>query len=158
MLKCILCIGLVLWKQWKLYIELILLLYVPLNMKPPLTLLLKEYFSKCLSTVLSQFLTCWWTCKLCFFVESDNDKVIYKQPVSASVKSVITEDIVLNLDGFEGNFIDSSHSVNEGENGVEVKYYAQQKDILTTLMPNYVNKIVENLENCFQDSEIIEKK
>ena len=31
--------------------------------------------------------------KLCFFVEPDNDKVIYKQPVSESVKSVITEDI-----------------------------------------------------------------
>ena len=96
--------------------------------------------------------------RLCFFwVESDKYKVIYKQPVSESVKSVSTEDIALNLDGFEGNFDDSSHSVNEGENGVEVKYYTQQQDILTTLMPNYVNKIVENLENCFQDSEIIER-
>ena len=98
--------------------------------------------------------------KLCFFIESENDEVRYKQPVSESTKAVITEEIALNIDGFEGNFCDSDCSNSEtdnGGNGVQVKYYPQQKNILATLMPTYVNKIVENLQDRFQDSGIVEK-
>ena len=98
--------------------------------------------------------------KLCFFIETENDEVRYKQPVSESTKAVVTEEISLNVDGFEGDFHDSDSSNDEtdnGENGVQVKYYQQQKNILTTLMPTYVNKIVENLQDRFQDSGIVEK-
>ena len=62
--------------------------------------------------------------------------------------------------GFEGNFCDSDCSNSEtdnGDNGVQVKYYPQKKNILATLMPTYVNKIVENLPDRFQDSGIVEK-
>ena len=84
---------------------------------------------------------------MCFFIESENDEVRYKQPVSESTKAVITEEIALNIDGFEGHFCYSDCSLSEtdnGENGVQVKFYPQQKSILATLMPTYVNKIVEN--------------
>lgn len=38
---------------------------------------------------------------------------------------------------------------------VEVKYYVQQKNIVSRVLPQYVDKIVCNLEECFGEQGIL---
>jgi hypothetical protein len=65
----------------------------------------------------------------------------------------------LNNEGFDG-FESGSESEEEGEkqrSEVELKYYAQQKGMVQSVMSNYVDQIVSNLEDRFVESDQVSK-
>lgn len=65
----------------------------------------------------------------------------------------------MNVEGFDG-FESGSESEEEGEeqtSEVELKYYAQQKGMVQSVMSNYVDQIVSNLEDRFVESDQVSK-
>jgi hypothetical protein len=79
--------------------------------------------------------------------------------VSESSKKSVDQKVKLNVEGFYG-FESGSESEEEGEektSEVELKYYAQQKDMVQRVMSNYVDQIVSNLEDRFVESDQVSK-
>ncbi|XP_061192620.1 uncharacterized protein C17orf113-like [Saccostrea echinata] len=94
--------------------------------------------------------------KLEEFITIDGDEVTYNRPDSESKKSVVQEAIDTNIDGFDG-FESSDEEIEAGHDGVQVRFFSQQKNILRSIMPQYVDNIVKNLKDRFQESGLIEK-
>ena len=79
--------------------------------------------------------------------------------MSESSKKSVDQKVKLNVEGFYG-FESGSESEEEGEektSEVELKYYAQQKDMVQRVMSNYVDQIVSNLEDRFVESDQVSK-
>ena len=71
--------------------------------------------------------------------------------MSESSKKSVDQKVKLNVEGFYG-FESGNESEEEGEeqrSEAELRYYAQQKDMVQRVMSNYVDKIVSNLEDRF---------
>ncbi|XP_053385814.1 zinc finger protein 862-like [Mercenaria mercenaria] len=111
---------------------------------------------KDLSEVPGVFMT-----KLDEFVTKDGDKVVYQRPLSESNSDVVKKGVTHNyeFDGFSESDVEDSDTDNEDDESVgflpELKYYTQQKGSVISTCNRYVNKLVENLENRFQDSEVL---
>ncbi|XP_060572444.1 zinc finger protein 862-like [Ruditapes philippinarum] len=90
-----------------------------------------------------------------FIIEKDG-AFTYSRPIKESDSTTVKLGIEENREfvGFESD----SEDDNEENTGFapNVKFYAQQKNILDRVAPSYVNKVVENLEARFTDSEIID--
>jgi len=86
----------------------------------------------------------------------EDGKVLYRREVSESSKKAVDESVQCNVSGFEG--FDSYESKSTGESDVrevEVKYYVQQKNIVSRVLPQYVDKVVSNLEDRFGEQGIL---
>ena len=95
--------------------------------------------------------------KLSNFVQVNEDKVTYIRPLSESDSKSLSKSIEENV-ACEG-FSDDETSEDESENvgySPEMRYYAQQKDILSNVAPDYLSKLTTNLENRFIETEILE--
>lgn len=92
--------------------------------------------------------------KLDEFIIEDWDSVLYRRPDTESRKSAVQGAIEVNMDGFSG--FEKEHKEcnfeEEEDNGVQIRYYQQQQIILRSIMPKYLDNIVANLENRFQES------
>ena len=86
------------------------------------------------------------------FVDDDGEKVMYKRPVKESSAKSVKEGIEWNMDGFSGF---GSEKGSETVNEVELKYYKQQQHMVKRVMPLYVDKIVQNLEDRFVESDTL---
>lgn len=96
--------------------------------------------------------------KLDEFIIKDGDSVLYRRPDTESRKSAVQGAIEVNMDGFSG--FEKEHeecNFEEEDNGVQIRYYQQQQNVLRSIMPKYLDTIVANLENRFQENGFIEK-
>ena len=91
--------------------------------------------------------------KLETFITQDGDQVKYKRPEAESSKGVIQEAIDTNIDGTEGHQEEVTRDNADSE--TELKYYCQQKDVLSKLAPVYIQKITNNLDERFQESDLV---
>ena len=96
--------------------------------------------------------------KLNEFVEKseNNSEVLYKRPLSESSKKTVMDNKMQNVqfDGFEdGENIERSDS--DSACVVTLKYYEQQKQMIPCVSEKYINSIVQNLENRFQEKHLI---
>jgi hypothetical protein len=98
--------------------------------------------------------------------EGESESVVYRRPASESAKKTVDANVDANMllvDGFDG--FDEEDVENDEEAGasvssahdVEIHYYTQQKDLLKRVVPLYVDKIVDNLESRFVETDIVEK-
>lgn len=95
--------------------------------------------------------------KLDEFIIEDVDSVLYRRPDTESRKSAVQGAIEVNMDGFSG-FEKKHEECNfEEDNGVQIRYYQQQQNVPRSLMPKYLDNIVANLENRFQENGFTEK-
>ncbi|KAL5011396.1 hypothetical protein ScPMuIL_009947 [Solemya velum] len=95
--------------------------------------------------------------KLKEFVVQEGESVMYRRPVSESVKSVVSASVNENLElarGFDG-FTDAD--LREKDEGEEKGVENEQKDVVNGVGPKYIDKIVENLERRFEDVGMIEQ-
>ena len=79
--------------------------------------------------------------------------------MSESSKKSVDQKVKLNVEGFYG-FESGNESEEEGEeqrSEAELRYYAQQKDMVQRVMSNYVDQIVSNLEDRFVESDQVSK-
>ncbi|XP_053372515.1 zinc finger protein 862-like [Mercenaria mercenaria] len=97
--------------------------------------------------------------KLSKFVVEEDGKRVYKRPLSESdcksVSSAIKENI--EFEGFsdESDDEDDISEENVGFSPV-LNFYTQQENILNTITPAYVEKLTDNLNDRFQETEILE--
>lgn len=85
----------------------------------------------------------------------ENEKVVYQRKVSECRKSVVDESINCNLNGFEGFESDAVELNDSGLSEVEVTYYVQQKNIVNRILPQYIDQIVSNLSDRFDEQGIV---
>lgn len=69
-------------------------------------------------------------------------------------KQVVDESISCNLNGFEGFESDAVESNDSGLSEVEVTY-VQQKNIVNRILPQYIDQIVSNLSDIFDEQGIV---
>lgn len=95
--------------------------------------------------------------KLSKFVVEEDDKYVYKRPLSESdcksVNSAIMENI--EFDGFSNESDDEGDDENVGYSPV-LHYYTQQENITETVAPMYIQKLTDNLRDRFDETEILE--
>ena len=93
--------------------------------------------------------------KLEEFITMDGEDVTYKRPDNESRRSIVQEAIVTNMDGFEK--CEVHEEIEAGHVAFQVRFFSQQKNILRSIMPQYIDNIVNNLKDCFQENDLIEK-
>ena len=91
--------------------------------------------------------------KLETFITQDGDQVKYKKPEAERSKCVIQEAIHTNIEGTEGHQEDIP--TDDADSETDLKYYCQQKDVLVKLAPEYIQKITNNLDERFQESDLV---
>ena len=91
--------------------------------------------------------------KLETLITKDGDQVKYKMPEAESSKGVIQEAIDTNIEGTEGHQEEVTRD--DADSGTELKYYCRQKDVLSKLTSEYIHKITNNLDERFQESNIM---
>lgn len=97
--------------------------------------------------------------KLTEYVREEDNRVVYTRPLSESDCATLTTSINSNYEflGFS-----DEEDTDEEEDQVDVgfspelKYYHQQKDIVKKVTPLYVDNLTKNLEDRFQDTELLE--
>ena len=77
--------------------------------------------------------------------------------MSESSKKSVDQKVKLNVEGFYGFESESEEEGEEQRSEVELRYYAQQKDMVQRVMSNYVDQIVSNLEDRFVESDQVSK-
>ena len=71
-------------------------------------------------------------------------------------RSIVQDAIGTNIDGFDG--LDKfEEEIEAGHIGVPVRFFPQQKNILGSIMQQYVDNIVKNLKDRFQENGLTEK-
>ena len=97
--------------------------------------------------------------KLNCAVVKENDKVVTKGQISDKSSACVSNDILENFD-FDGFSNDSGNDVasdeSENVNQVELKYYTQLKNMISSVIKKYVDRIVGNLQDRFQDSGLVD--
>ncbi|KAH3781536.1 hypothetical protein DPMN_159367 [Dreissena polymorpha] len=97
-----------------------------------------------------------FTSKLGTFVVEKDGVIIYNRPVKESecdnIKSGINDNYV--FEGFEAEDSDVDDEVDSGSFSPEIRYYVQQKNLLDHMAPTYINAIILNLEDRFQDTKV----
>ena len=96
--------------------------------------------------------------KLSCAVVEENGTVLYKSPVSDSSATSVKQNIQNNVE-FQG-FSDDEDETDIGQdkihvNEVELSYYSQQKNMLSSVSERYINQIVSNLRDRFEDVGLI---
>lgn len=97
--------------------------------------------------------------KLSSAVTEENGTVLYKSQVSDSSAASVKQSIQSNVE-FEGFSDDDDDEAETGQdevcvNEVELNYYSQQKNMLSSISERYINQIVNNLRDRFQDVGLI---
>jgi hypothetical protein len=92
-------------------------------------------------------------------VQNDSDSVVYTRPLSESTSKTVLENKNSNME-FEGFSDDDSEDQEQSADidfsqEVKLKYYQQQQQSQTKIMEKYVNAIVSNLKDRFEQSELL---
>ncbi len=101
--------------------------------------------------------------KISLFVQQKDESVVYARPVNESDCKSVSAGIERNVEfeGFSDDECNESMSNEQNESqcdlSTEIHYYEQQKNVIEKVLPQYVNKIVQNLEDRFQDGDIVDK-
>ncbi|MEW8546312.1 MAG: hypothetical protein AB2693_22575 [Candidatus Thiodiazotropha sp.] len=92
--------------------------------------------------------------KLCQFITSDEEgnDVTYIRPVKESASKTIKEGKENNVN-FEG--FSESEDTPDNTNEVKLSYYRQQKSLVPKVSETYINSIVQNLEDRFENKDLI---
>ncbi|XP_053373826.1 zinc finger protein 862-like [Mercenaria mercenaria] len=95
--------------------------------------------------------------KLFTFTVEESGSVLYRRPSEESVSKTVNEGIKSNIefDGFETDSDDAS-TESETVGDVTLRYYQQQKESLPSITRKYVNAITQNLENRFEQKELMQ--
>ena len=97
--------------------------------------------------------------KLEKFVVKQNDKVVYKRPLSESDCSNVIASINENY-AFPGFNEDNSDDENDESEPVgympELRYHHQQQSMIENIASVYIENITNNLKDRFQSSELLE--
>ena len=95
--------------------------------------------------------------KLKKYAVSENGKFVYRRPLSESNCENLKKEIQTNI-AFEGfSSDDDSDQITEENVGYEpeLKYFDQQQNIVKSIMPEYIDKLTENLKDRFKNTEIL---
>ncbi|XP_052225064.1 uncharacterized protein C17orf113-like [Dreissena polymorpha] len=91
-----------------------------------------------------------------FTVNCDGD-TMYSRPVSESSSEAVRLRIQNNykFEGFEDSEEEEEDEVEDCSFKPILKYYQQQKDSVTKTFSNYIEMVVENIQDRFQDSQVL---